>query len=61
MCQKADPLVSGTVRKLVDKEIHLLCLLYTLRDGPVMVARSKPQRSILAYFIYLFILELGHM
>ena len=29
------------------------CFLHTLRDGPVTVAQSKPERSILAYFISL--------
>ena len=42
MCQqKADPLVSGTVRKLVNKGIHLVCVFFhTLRVGPVTVVRS---------------------
>jgi hypothetical protein len=61
MCQKAGPLVSGTIRKLVNKGIHLLCLFSTYikrRPCPVTLTRSKPQWSILAYFIYYLALEL---
>ena len=54
MCQKAEPVISGTIRKLVNTGIHLVCVFFdTLRDSPVTVAQSKPERSILAYFISL--------
>ena len=61
MYQKADPLESATVRKLVKKGIHLVCVFSTyctLRDGPVTVARSKPQWLIfLAYFYFSMYVE----
>ena len=47
MCQKAEPVISGTVRKLVKKGIHLMCVfLHTLRDGdgPDTVAQRIPKR-----------------
>ena len=63
MTLQAGPLLSGTVRELVKKGIHLLCVFFhTLRDGPVTVARSKPQSSFSRIFILLrtyveFVLE----
>ena len=62
MCQKAGPLISGTVRNRVNKGIHLLYVfLHTLRDGPTnTVARSMLQQLIFIV-CYLYILELGPM
>ena len=63
MCQqKADPLVSGTVRKLVNKGIHLVCVFFTYtKRRPWYSTQSKPQRLIFIVFYLFIILELGHM
>ena len=53
MCQKADPLVSGTVGKLVNKAIHLLCVFFTYTKRRPRYSSTKYATTVDFHLFYL--------
>ena len=54
MCQKADPLVSGTVRKLVNRGTHLVCMFSTYTKRRSCYSSTKLASTVDSRVFYLF-------
>ena len=61
MCQKAEPLVRGTVRKLVNTGIHLVCVFSTYTKRRSCYNSAKWATTSISRILFILFVELGRM